>query len=279
MVCCNGNKLLIVVAVTLIASTVTAVPTDISGRQNVTAETLRVCRKEHTVCTDQFISPAGGFNLTDRISDVLSPHKDPAALSALSGGNLRSLPPVPAALIMGLVGFLCVSMVRDRRTWLAGLAAVLWVGQFGVTVVPRVAVTLVPKPTHRRASPKHWNTYHIRKSRRTRANNEGTAYIGLLYRLAGIPTSNIRNGKVPAFSGTYSAHFFSDRANTQPTGLRGLFTLRAPERSALIRELYLPDVVFNGRADPAEHILGFSPAFSFAELPRGPPVPASDRNV
>ena len=50
----------------------------------------------------------------------------------------KSLPVVPAALLMAMVGFACVSMVRDRRTWLA--TCPLRAGQFTFSLLPRVAL-------------------------------------------------------------------------------------------------------------------------------------------
>jgi hypothetical protein len=50
-----------------------------------------------------------------------------------------SLPAVPKAILMVLTGFLCISLVRNRRTWLATLAALVWVGQLGLANLPLLA--------------------------------------------------------------------------------------------------------------------------------------------
>jgi len=52
----------------------------------------------------------------------------------------KSLPAVPGALLMAVVGFVCVSVVRDRRTWLAVVTCLLWAGQSGFSLLPRVAL-------------------------------------------------------------------------------------------------------------------------------------------
>jgi len=46
----------------------------------------------------------------------------------------KSLPAVPGALLMALAGFLCVSLVRDRRIW---LTAILWVAHVGLATLPQ----------------------------------------------------------------------------------------------------------------------------------------------
>jgi len=52
----------------------------------------------------------------------------------------KSLPAVPGALLMAVVGFVCVSVVRDRRTWLAVVTCLLWAGQSRFSLLPRVAL-------------------------------------------------------------------------------------------------------------------------------------------
>jgi hypothetical protein len=52
----------------------------------------------------------------------------------------KSLPAVPGALLMVVVGFVCVSVVRDCRAWLAVATCLLWAGQSGFSLLPRVAL-------------------------------------------------------------------------------------------------------------------------------------------
>ena len=52
----------------------------------------------------------------------------------------KSLPAVPGPLLMVVVGFVCVSVVRDRRTWLAVVTCLRWAGQSGFSLLPRVAL-------------------------------------------------------------------------------------------------------------------------------------------
>jgi hypothetical protein len=46
----------------------------------------------------------------------------------------KSLPAVPGALLMALAGFLCVSLVRDRRIW---LTTILWIAHVGLATLPQ----------------------------------------------------------------------------------------------------------------------------------------------
>lgn len=52
----------------------------------------------------------------------------------------KSLPPVPGALLLVLTGFVCVSLVRDSRVWLTALTCLLWAGQTGISLLPRLAL-------------------------------------------------------------------------------------------------------------------------------------------
>jgi len=69
-------------------------------------------------------------------TELLEPPMDIAQESALSSPSLRSLPTVPRPLLMAVVGFLCISLVRDRRVWLTVAASVFSFGQHWLDAVP-----------------------------------------------------------------------------------------------------------------------------------------------
>ena len=48
-----------------------------------------------------------------------------ASMGTSSSSYLQSLPAVPKSMLMVLVGFLCVSLVHDRRLWLTAVASIL----------------------------------------------------------------------------------------------------------------------------------------------------------
>jgi len=57
----------------------------------------------------------------------------------------RCLPAIPSGVALVLSGFFCVTLVRDRRSWLAVLAGVLWVGQIGFNSLPQISSRLCRK--------------------------------------------------------------------------------------------------------------------------------------
>jgi hypothetical protein len=88
------------------------------------------------VTIGEFVN-AGSFPFSVAAAALLEPpivHED---RSAPSGVEARSLPGVPGTFLMGLTGFLCISLIRDRRAWLAVLLGLLWLGQAGYSVLPR----------------------------------------------------------------------------------------------------------------------------------------------
>ena len=150
----------------------------------------------------------------------------------------KSLPAVPGALLMVLTGFLCVSLVKDRKVWLAALAGLLWLGQAGIQAVPQLAQRL----SHRNHIEQQFSaelTYpnNLENSNRLRSDIEGTKYIGLLHHLAGIPQG----------------------------------TLSLQNLSAIIPEQYSLNSLLNCLTLKVEQFTYFSPAFIFDNLPRGPP--------
>jgi len=167
----------------------------------------------------------------------------------------KSLPAVPGALLMVLTGFLCVSLVKDRKVWLAALAGLLWLGQAGIQAVPQLALRLShSNHTEQRLDAELTYPYYLENSNRlfsaelTYPNNlensnrlrsdiEGTKYIGLLHHLAGIPKD----------------------------------TLSLQNLSAIIPEQYSLNSLLNCLTLKVEQFTYFSPAFIFDNLPRGPP--------
>ena len=196
-------------------------------------------------------------------AELLKPPADSplAAASSLPGGT-TSLPPIPGALFMALAGFLCVSLVRDRKTWTTALVGLPWVGQAGVTALPQLARHL--------ASRKHTEQAFLssiayrpgpENSDRPRSDIEGTQYIGLLYHLAGIPHAKER------------PHVKRGAKYLAPPFRRGLPQFKIAQ-FALVR-LYTYSLPATDRlAYITKQHACFSPAFIFENLARGPPLSA-----
>lgn len=129
-------------------------------------------------------------SLTYISKDFLKPPADSESLHGQKATYVKSLPAVPTTILMVLTGFFCISLVRDRRFWLAALAGILWAGQAGFQVFPNLAGCFAQKASsnHNTHSKLHVLCSH-RNSSRLRSDFEGTSYIGLLYYLTGIPDS------------------------------------------------------------------------------------------
>jgi len=87
------------------------------------------------------VSMAGG-NYSPLAAVAAEFHKPPVRYPGVSSPAIvtKSLPAVPGALLMVVVGFVCVSVVRDCRAWLAVATCLLWAGQSGFSLLPRVAL-------------------------------------------------------------------------------------------------------------------------------------------
>lgn len=177
----------------------------------------------------------------------------PDASAASIPDRAKTLPAVPATLLMVLTGFACVSLVRDRRVWIAALAGLLWAGQVGVQNLPKLAQRFAHTNHNARqaSSSKLARSRQLETFGRSRADIEGTRYVALLHYLAGIP-----NGS------TVSLFENTSRKNLDISG---------PVQYALT---HLP--VFAARpiralAAEAAQFTYFSPAFIFQNLARGPP--------
>jgi hypothetical protein len=190
------------------------------------------------------LSGAADTTLAKVAADILKP-PDLTSPLVLPPGT-KPLPAVPAALFMSLTGFLCVTLVRDRKTWLAGIAFLLWAGQTGFAALPQAASHLVGgKQLTRYLQQQQYHSSALQeRASRLRSDLEGTEYIGLLHHLEGIPIK-IRN-------------------NTKHDIRNTIFALNTVSP-------YLNESL-NCLAFEVRQFFCFSPAFIFENIPRGPPT-------
>jgi hypothetical protein len=186
-------------------------------------------------------------SLTHIAAEILKPPVDFMSNSALPPGA-KPLPPVPAALFMGLTGFICVTLVRDRKVWLTVVAALLWIGQIGITALPKAAVHLVGR-RHQYLQQQYSSALQKRFSG-LRINLVDREYAGLLHHLEGIPTK-IRSTKHDI------RHTVLFPRVTEGYALNTVFPY-------LIRAL-------NCLAFEVRQFCCFSPAFIFENFARSPP--------
>jgi len=157
--------------------------------------------------------------------------------------------------LMFLTGFLCVSLVRDRRVWLTALAGLFWAGQAGIQALPQLALRL----GHANHGRQQFYTepayaYYLENSHRLRCDIEGTRYIGLLRYLAGIPGANAACTNNKLLSCCY----------------KHTYTLQ----TAILSEQFSFNWPLKCLVSETRHFICFSPAIIFAQLARGPPLPA-----
>jgi hypothetical protein len=175
---------------------------------------------------------------------------------------IESLPPVPAALLMSITGFVFVSLVKDRGLWLATLMAVLSAGQAGATAVPGFVRNLsaMSRPDRRKAV--SVKCYLFENRNRRRDNIEGTGYIGLLNHLEAIPKSK----NTSRFCRCYR---LSDTRHNNLLKARE-FTVTLPFHCSIFPI---------GPAAITGWFICFKPAFIFQISSRAPPVTSNRNNL
>ena len=233
----NGRKGLLLFLSLHVASAVSAAPTVGDYNRDLVAPALSANLDAPGVSSYEINQIGEPTN--SHLASVTAEFLKPPAATDLQAQSIsaKSLPAVPGALFLGLTGFLCVSLVKDRRVWLAALAGLLWLGQTGFTSLPHLASHIRSKKQIQQSATGGQSLTYVSQldgSLRTRSNLEGTEYIGPLRHLAGIPNP----GKILA---------------------------------AIIVESYNFNLLLKCSAVRTEQIVSFSPAFIFARLARGPP--------
>ncbi len=199
--------------------------------------------------------------------------------------DAKSLPPVPKAVLMVLVGFLCITLVRDRRFWLAGLLGLLWAGQTGFSFVPHLASRM----TGRKQSEQHSSCSNVgglcepKHSFRRRGEVDGTCYAGLLRHLAGIPngrTSAAFYGlfRSPQSAGTFAAQRFCTRSRFAAMPESPAFPRTGPGsgsvQSAIVRQSFCSICASDCVVLSSRQPICLSTVFGSPNTARGPPGPA-----
>jgi hypothetical protein len=187
MLLSNIRKGLLVFLSLLVASAAIAAPTVSDCNRNLVAVVLSLSADADSACAYE-INQIGEPTNSPIASVAAEFLKPPAAADQqVSSISVKSLPPVPGALFLGLAGFLCVSLVKDRRVWFTALAGLFWLGQTGFAALPQLASHLRSKKQIQQSSPNLIYVSELEGSYRLRSDLEGTQYIGLLRHLAGIP--------------------------------------------------------------------------------------------
>lgn len=245
----NIRKGLLVFLSLLVASAAIAAPTVGDYNRDAVAPAMSPCSDApHTgACEINQIGEPSNSQLASVAAEFLKPPTD-TNLQALPM-QVKPLPPVPGALFLGLTGFLCVSLVKDRRVWLAALAGLLWLGQTGFSALPHLASHLRSKKQIQSATGGPNLTYvsELDGSFRLRSN-----FV-------------IRNS---LFDIHYSACCISSPSDRSTFSQRE-DRFRLPQ-FAIAPQFSLIQTIYCS-VPRAEQAVPFSPAFVFARRPRGPP--------
>jgi hypothetical protein len=220
---------------------------------------------DETPCARQAISESTATDFSLSKPSVYLP--DTIATNA---SQTRTLPAVPGAVFMTLMGVFCVLFFRERRTLVTVFAGIFLLSQFGIKSLPKLTARLI-LGKHRTSLPAGENaiTFHTAELKRPTGRSDSVRFIGLLHRLA---TSVSEEG--PHF------HTFMWGRN-EPSACIGQITLCLDKQivhagahfapvSLLANNVY-PESVIQHWINRSKLIRLFSPAFCFSNLSRGPP--------
>jgi len=193
------------------------------------------------------------------------------ALSDVHPNYIKPLPAVPTAVLMVMFGFLCISLVRDRRIWMLALTSILSVGHTGIQTLPQWFLRLSCRNhIHQKPFANLACLYFTENSNRLRSDIDGTQYIGLLHHLAGIP-------KAKSVSTITQPEHRNALAGCRKIYVKVfIYSHKNIPRyiSAIIPEKNRLNSVLKCSALKTAQLLCFSPAFIFEQLARGPPQTA-----
>lgn len=204
-------------------------------------------------------------------SEIFKPSPDYPDFNSTDQVQAKSLPAVPAAVLMSIIGFLCVSLVNDRKIWLSVFVGIILLSQAGIQTLPRLTARLAQgrfAGTHSGADVAV-NSIHIDSSFNWFSDQPDRHYIGLLHRLAASPDDD---------------RFFPDifnrgqRISDKLDGmLSDVFSISARRDITSPQPAFIPvQCTFNPlTGNLAERVISFvcfSPAFIFKNQARGPPI-------
>ncbi|MFH1371561.1 MAG: hypothetical protein ABII09_09795 [Planctomycetota bacterium] len=234
------------------ASAVSACPTIIS------ANPCPITPSSSDLAADNVSFDLGYSGGCDQISEFANAYRQPKSSDSWSTAQ-RRLPAVPPAVAMALTGFICISLVRDRKSWIALLAGLVAIGQVGVNALPERSSRLSRKVHDSRLIEPTPKAFCLHRSDFHPANytNE-TRYTGLLHHLAGIHCNidTFTNNRT-----TLIRHF---------SGAGGKVT-RISKEAVCETQLVLSELS-NCLVHETGQFVCFSQIFSFNLIPRGPPV-------
>jgi len=238
----RNAKWLFALVLLVVVATVEATPSISGADAKVVALTVSPSSYTESSAFDkvELLISTNNPALAHFAADLLKPPAELTSQTALPTG-IKPLPAVPAALFMALTGFLCVTLVRDRKIWLAVVTTLLWAGQVGINAMPKLASHLVSKKQiKQQVFLNHTYAHEPKNVDQLRCDIDGTQYVGLLRYLEGIPAARNTN-QAPQFAIASSLHYI------------------------IPASICLAKIVRPWR-------ICFLPAFIIDSIPRGPPI-------
>ena len=184
--------------------------------------------------------------------------------------NIRKLPAGPGAVLLGLTGFLCITLVRDRKTYIAIFIAMISLSQQGIYAVPELAARFghVGHIAKHSLEAKSHNVYLPNIAFRDRDSRERN-FFGLLRRLAAVPGHHTHIFTCISQGG--NKRFKGGLLLLEEPGLFCTLKRVAPPVPAVPTIQSSPNPLTEFPAERLTCIIPFSPAFTFIRLARGPP--------
>jgi hypothetical protein len=160
------------------------------------------------------------------------------------------------AIFMVIIGFLCLSLVMERKLRLAPLTTPLCLSQRGFHSIPLFTSKISKNHTRRKSLPETARLFRLEDFCRLKSDIESTRYINLLHNLAGIPDKRL----------------FLPNINKRTKLLQQERNKIAVPQSNIkhFSSLLLHPALIR-MAPRAEQNFSFSPGFIFVRLARGPP--------
>jgi hypothetical protein len=187
----KNTKGMVIVLLLFAATLANAAPTIHHHYKSFDAPTRRTNSDSDSYTKIETLFVTGPLNshLSDVAAELAKPPAD-FSISHTTSTGVKPLPQIPRTILMVLTGFICISLVRDRKTWLTILIGLIWIGQAGFNALPQLASHLISKKQiNKRDFTNPTNLCQPVFSHRLRSDIEGTYYIGLLHHLAGIPAA------------------------------------------------------------------------------------------
>ncbi|KPK78203.1 MAG: hypothetical protein AMJ79_00210 [Phycisphaerae bacterium SM23_30] len=228
----------------------------------------------HNILTQEF-SPEfeqnGNSSLADIGREMLKPSSALFDETPLTQSSIKNLPALPGAILMSVIGFLSVTLVRDRKFWMSIFAGLFLLSQTGMQTVPKLTARLARGrlPENQPAAFVS-DPYQFNHAFSLAGRYECIHYAGLLHRLAGSPDEESALINISGEGNALScvSPILSAKRTTQ---LKRPHDISLSPQPALIASNHhlSPSSVYQVRRP--ESSIYFSPGFIFENLPRGPP--------